>query len=517
MSGGRLPKNFLKSDWVNGGNESKMGFSILIKKRKILAIPLIVLIVTVGMLAVNNSLPQNGVRIKVNVEAKLADFLATEVSGYEIYAQVMANDPLNPNSTAEVFRGFIGNRQIHLNPSKNRAFRNVLDHWIERLGDEKWFKDFKTCLIVSIWFISDGDDYMVVPDKGVNYNPFNAKRSLVEASITVKAGELVRVNETETLSLMKGRGRGLKSLGSYFTVYRWVVNPEYSVISNEFVKTPVMVLENPSSSSTISGSLILSHYYTSRFRVTLAYGFNIQGTPTPSLDIYSTDLFSASDKFEFGDICEVNPTNRQAWIYIMAKPVILFEEMYKELWYRDSTGVYYLVSVTPTGYQRITAKISDVDTYIRNNVKIIRGGAETGFPGNDFNYWFFQKVTIEQPPITNTVLKANGGDESKILLQEIVNAYTGGESVELGVGVPVGAYLAFAIAPVSPFLAAVVSGLSVSLGYAYQNTYRIGGVIRNSGPYDVAFKVAVSDYLYDFGGGSYLRIPSGIYFKLEPV
>ncbi|MGQ4891485.1 MAG: hypothetical protein ACP6IP_03250 [Candidatus Njordarchaeia archaeon] len=483
------------------------------KNVKLLALVLIASIMVAGAIGAVSLLKKTGVSIKINVESEINALLSTEEGKYKTYVQVLANDPIVGNTSIEVYRGFVDSHQLFLDASNNKRFRNVLDHWIQRLGNGKLFRDFKTYLLVSIWFISSGDSYRVVPDKGVNYNPFKAKSSLIETSITVKAKELKNINGTAMVEVLKSGKAGLKPKGRYFTTYRWMINYEHSVIPNDYVKTPVMLLENPSSEARIVGVVSLRHTYTSCFRVTLAYGYRILNVPTPSLDIWSTDIFAFSDKMEFWRSQIVEPAHRSGWIYILAKPVILFEEEYKELWYyEETTGVYYLVSTTPTGYQRITAKISDVDLYIEDNVKKIVGGAEYGFPANDFTDWFFSKTTLEQPDITHKVLTSDGGEGSTVYLKEILKSYTNGDDVKLGVGVPAGALLASAV----PELAPVVSGLSVSLSYTDSDNTLIGGFVQNYGPGNVTFKVAVSVYEYDFGSG-YYNLPSGIYFKFEPT
>ncbi|MGQ4891533.1 MAG: hypothetical protein ACP6IP_03490 [Candidatus Njordarchaeia archaeon] len=490
------------------------------KKVKLLALVLIASIMVAGAIGAVSLLKKTGISIKINVESEINALLSTEEGKYKTYVQVLANDPIVENTSIEVYRGFIDNHQLFLDSAKNKRFRNVLAHWTKRLGEEKLFRDFKTYLLVSIWFISSGDSYRVVPDKGVNYNPFRAKSSLIEASIAVKAEELKNINGTSVAKIL-GMGRiGVKPQGKYVTKYRWVIDPEYSVIPSDYVKTPIMLLENPETiSANVEGSISLRREYLSRFRVTFAYGYNILNTPTPSLDIWSTDLFSVADYFEFSESVIVGPSSSsRAWIYIKAKPAILFEREYKELWYIDLYGVPYLVSTTPTGYQRVTIKITDVDIFFKNGIKKIRGGAELGFPSGDFIDRFFYGVTVEQADLSDNVLEPTTDEHSIILLDEIIDAYAESNS-HLGVGIPVGAYLASAIASVSPYLALTVSGLSASLGYESESNIRIDGHVKNYAAYlegdsDVGeiVYVALSNYEYTFDSDT-LRVPSGIYFK----
>ena len=485
------------------------------RKNKIFAVVIIASLTIVGVIGINIlSQKESGIKIKINVDTRISSFLSIE--NYELYVQVKANDPYNANISVEVFKGFVNNSQLYLNPSKNKVFQKVLDDWIQRLGDEKFFKDFKTYLLVSIWLISKTSDYRVVPDRGVNYNPFKVKKTLLSASIVVEVGELEKINKTAG-EILKNEKLGLKDIGSYYTTYSWEINENYTVRYGDFVKTPIMLLDNPESySAQVTGVISFTMEHTTSFHVTIGYGSNILENSSAILDVYGISP-SISDKLEYQNNIGVGPLSEtKAWIYIYAKPALFFEEEYQYLWYMDNGGEPHLISKSKTGEQRIRIEITDIDYYIQDGVKKIHGGALLGFPSTDFVDRFFYGTTIEQPPIEVNILEPTTGDEALIYLTEIINGYDSSNKV-LGIGIPIGALIAASVSNLG-MLASVISGLAISASYEKGSSIRIGGHVKNKaatiiGDYNVAeiINVAVSNYEYKFGSDT-LSLPS-VYFE----
>ena len=500
---------------------------ILTWKRYTGAIIIIGLIVSSSLLIYNVFFNKSkGVKIRVIVDKSASSYLL--ISNYEIYAEIKAIDPIDPNVSVTVLSGFINNSEIILNPAKNAKFKKVLDDWTSRLGRAELFKYFETYLLVSLWIISPDEDYRIMPDKAINYNPFKAKKELISKNIVIKSNELVEVPKNASKLFILGEKFKLKQLGGYYTTYEWEVNYQYSVFFNEYKKVPIAIAYNPETDSApIETDITVEKDINARFRVTIGYGLNIiENLGSVTLDLYSLDV-GLSSKSTFSDCITLGyGFYNKGWIYIKAKPALFFEEEYQYLWYRDYNGRSHLISKTKTGEERIRVEIVDIEWYFKGGKKYIRGGIEIGnYPDyqadpseKDFADWFFSGITVKAPPIDDYILDPVLDEtESKIYLDTIVEGYDEGHN-SLGVGIPVGAMIA-AIAPELPFLG-LLAPLIVSFGYDVGTAVRIHGKLINKAfesstekdDFSEKVYVGVNNYIYKFGVAE-LEVPSGIYFE----
>ena len=498
-----------------------MRLKIMRNKKYVIAF-LIIISLTVTAFMSANIVFSNAEGIKIEFKVDKSFAFSLRISDYELYTQITAVDPLNPNVSVTILNGFVNNSELYLNPTKNVKFKEVLDDWADRLGQAEFSTYFETYLLVSIWLISRDKDYRVMPDTAINFNPFKVRKNLVREVIVVKPNELREIPKNTTVQLSKlATSFSIKQIGGYFTTYEWVINSTLSRTYHNFVKVPIMLLDNPEAlSAQVDGEIEIRTTHSTRFRLSIGYGYKILENQYASLNIYSLRA-GYKDVLQYKNGYPVGPaTTSKGWIYINATPTLTFEEEYQYLWWRDYSGQVHLISASKTGNERIKVEITDIQWVIKNNIKRIVGGFNKGFPETSFMDQFFYGTETEPPPISDyTIDPSTSSTENSIYLDEIIKGYDSSTNA-IGVGLPVGALIASQIsatsslAPLIPIIAPIV----VSVGYEEGITTRIDGYVENralvySDDSDVSEKVyvAVSDYAYKVSTHS-LKIPSGIYF-----
>lgn len=124
--------------------------------------------------------------------------------------------------------------------------------------------------------------------------------------------------------------------------------------AQDYVKVPVLIVDNQKGSEPISASIDLSGSYKTEFSATLAYSFKLtkafKGREDPvevlstSVDIYGKKWVPVSGSYYFDKIIRVSGGDN-GYIYIHAKPYYLHEKEY---------------GCTETGYERIDVGVFDV-------------------------------------------------------------------------------------------------------------------------------------------------------------
>ncbi|WCN29061.1 hypothetical protein [Thermococcus kodakarensis] len=268
--------------------------------------------------------------------------------------------------------------------------------------------------------------------------------------------------------------------------------------AEEYVKVPILIIDNRNGKGELQGSVSLEASYKTEFSATIAYGIDLEkkfrsGDPvnvlSSSVDIYGKRWVPVEGNYYFGDIVDV-PKGRMGYIYIWAKPYYRHEKEY----------LCEGAKCSETGRERIDVGIYDVKASKGVHGYIIDGGASIGSPGFDWTFFKFTKEGILHP------LEENKG----ITLKYLLKGTSGDCGVKFGIGIPVGA-IAVAFGAPAP-----VAGLTASLQYENAGSISIDGTIKENGP-TITINATKSSQKYKFKTGWFsscsAEIPMGFYIK----
>ena len=250
------------------------------------------------------------------------------------------------------------------------------------------------------------------------------------------------------------QGSTLTPLGSNRQFYYWKIDWNLSWRPLNYLEVPVLIVDNKGSySGTVNAWIDTTSTYTTRFGVTIAYGFKISGTETPTLDIYGNEFYTLQNKYEFAWGLLLRP-NEKGYIYIKAKPIHLHEKEY----YCTAS----LNNCVPTEKERIREGISDVET----SGKEIIGGSKYELSDSSIMYWTYHGLDMRYATTLNP------GDSEPLGI--LVSNTLGSCFTNFGIGVPIGALaVAMSGGTVPPWAA----GLSIGIDYASSSPFVVFGVL----------------------------------------
>ncbi|WP_052696234.1 hypothetical protein [Palaeococcus ferrophilus] len=357
---------------------------------------------------------------------------------------------------------------------------------------------------VSVWIIDARNRvlYEGVGGTTLTHEEIGNNRALKEVRISwVRKTTLHEIFNVETSRI----NRPVPPKPQWRVEFEWRRVPD-SWEAQDYVKVPVLIVDNRKGSGPVSASFDLSGSYKTEFSATLAYGFKLtkafKGREDPvevlstSVDIYGKKWVPVSGSYYFGKIIRISGGGT-GYIYIHAKPYYLHEKEY----------VCTAYGCTETGYERIDVGVFDVRIAERvDNKAFLDGGGVEGIP----NLPGFHNFISASSNKAFQELKANGDSRTlKYLFDDL-----GGEcGIKFGVGIPVGA-IAVAFGAPAP-----VAGLVASVQYEKSGSVSIDGVIQNDGGYPVVLEGAGSPTKYTFKESLFkscdVSVPMGFYMEVE--
>ena len=373
-------------------------------------------------------------------------------------------------------------------PLSDEKFQSVLDEW-----KRAYPKGIGSSLMISVWVLDHENRKLYRGFTVVNYNTAEVSKDIKK---TVKINIHKLPSSPVTVSTKSG---DVTPLGSNRQFYYWKTDWSLSWRPSDYIKVPVLIVDNKYSSSGIVNAWIdiIKEYYT-RFGFTVAYGYKISEKNTPSLDIYGNDFYTMAGRYYFSRSILLAP-NEKGYIYIYAKPYHLHQKEY-----------YCTASIhncVPTGEERIQEGINDIETTGENDIV---GGSRNGLPDSEIMNWIYSGTDMNYATIL-------GVGDSKSLAHLISDA-SGACSADFGVGIPIGA-LAVALSggAVPPWAA----GLSAGIHYTSSSSLNIYGGIQNYGEWngvgqDISeyIHLGVSTYTYHVGTCD-TKVPIGIYIESD--
>lgn len=310
--------------------------------------------------------------------------------------------------------------------------------------------------------------------------------------------KIVKVNIHKLPSSELPSNRTASIQGSNKQFYYWKVDWSRSWRPNDYIKIPILIVDNKySSSGLINAWVDISREEYTNFDVTVAYGYKLsEKYDTPSLDIYSNGFPTIYGKFYFAESIVLGP-NEKGYIYIYAKPYHLHEKEY----YCTAS----LNNCVPTGEERIQEGINAIKTTGNNEIV---GGSSKGLPDSNIMEKIYSGTTLKYATTLNV------GDSKPLAL--LISEASGSCSTEFGIGLPVGA-LAVALSggTIPPWAA----GLSVGMHYSHSSSLVLYGGIKNYGELFGTGKniqeyiyLGVSEYTYSVGNCN-TKVPVGVYIE----
>ena len=291
-----------------------------------------------------------------------------------------------------------------------------------------------------------------------------------------------------------------------------------------YMKTPVLIAENPLSYSGVVGTSIAIDLSSSALeaRLTFAPGDIISGLRNgvyPSVDFQLGGSTWGGANYYYHRILFLAP-QQSAWAYIWARPI----QQYWQIYRCTQLGYCWLVR------DEVDSFITDILVYGTT----IQGGEESGLPGPIIMENFYSGTNETQPYIPGTYLDDGRLDPGEsIALQQIIQYYdTCGSGFE--VGIPAGALAASAVcsllgigAPACGVATAFASAFVVSLDFQPSSIYISGG-LQNLGVWNgIGYNITeyvfmrISRYQYQqpppwwcfWCSPCRYSVPAGIYFR----
>ena len=416
----------------------------------------------------------------------------TEISkNVEVHVQVQALVPTH-EVYKTIFYGTLKKPGLKFWDSGNTIRIPLSDEALQSIIKE-WTKDYpegiESSLMISVWVLDYEHGKLYRGFAVVHYNPAKVAKGFKK---TMK----IDIHRLPSSPLKVATKSGeVSPLGSNRQFYYWKTDWSLSWVPSNYVKVPVLVVENKNSiSGVVTASVNIVRDYYTKFGLTLAYGYEISKKTTPSLDIYGNDFYTIENKYYFyGDLI-LAPT-KSGYIYIYAKPYHLHEKEY----YCTAS----LNNCVPTGEERVQEGINSIMT----SGDTIVGGSASGLPG------FSQYLFSGSVPTQNAV---NLGVNQSISLGQLVSRTEGSCGANFGIGIPIGALAVYFSGGAVPLWA---SGLTAGLYYNHYESLEIYGGIQNHGHwgntgYNVfeTLRIRVSKYTYHIGTCD-TKIPIGIYIE----
>ena len=373
-------------------------------------------------------------------------------------------------------------------PLSNEGFQSVLKDWRRAYPE-----GIVSSLMISVWVLDYEHGKLYRGFAVVHYNP---------ATIDKGFKKIVRINihklpssSLKVPSKASTKNGEVSPLGSNRQFYYWKTDWSLSWAPSDYVKVPVLVVENSNSiSGVINAWIDISQEYYTKFGLTLAYGYEISKKSTPSLDIYGNDFYTIENKYYFSRSILLAP-DMTGYIYIYAKPYHLHEKEY----YCTAS----LNNCVPTGEERVQEGINGIST----DGDVINGGSSMGLP-DSLSYLFSGSDSTQKT--------VNLGVNQSISLGKLVSQTEGSCGANFGIGIPIGALAVYFSGGAVPPWAA---GLSAGIYYNHYQSLEIYGGIQNYGHwrntgYNVfeTLSIRVSKYTYHVGTCD-TKVPIGVYIE----
>jgi len=370
-------------------------------------------------------------------------------------------------------------------PLSNEKLQSVLDEW-----KKDYPAGIGSSLMISVWVLDYENGKLYRGFAVVNYNTSEVSRGLKK---TVKV-DIHRLPSSPLKS--NAKGGDVTTLESNRQFYYWKTDNSLSWSPSSYVEVPILIVDNKySASGVVTSSVSIKTEYYTRFGLTVAYGYKISETETPTLDIYGNDLYTIENKFYFYKDLLLGP-NEKGYIYIYAKPYHIHQKEY----YCTAS----LDNCVPTGEERIQEGVNDIQTSDNE----ILGGSRSGLPDSSIMDWIYSGTDMKYATTLGV------GDSKHLAL--LISDASGSCSANFGIGIPIGALaVALSSGTVPPWAA----GLSAGIYYTSSDSYEIYGGITNHGEWngigqDISeyIYLATSTYTYHVGGCD-TQVPVGIYIE----
>lgn len=357
--------------------------------------------------------------------------------------------------------------------------------------ERKHPKGIGSAFAISVWVIDYEAGKVYRGFTVVNYNTKEIKKGL-------KKTAKINIHKLPSKPLPVGASSGNVSIqGSNRQFYYWKTDWSLSWRPSDYIKVPVLIVDNKYSASGLVNAWVdIKHKYTTRFGLTVAYGYKTSEQDISSLDIYGNDLYTISNNFYFSRSLLLGPEEK-GYIYIYAKPYHLHQREY----YCTAS----LENCVPTGDERIQKSVNDREATGDNEIV---GGSSNGLPDSEVMTWIYSGTEMKYAT-------SLGVDDSKPLALLISDA-SDSCSVDFGIGIPIGALTVALSGGAVPSWAV---GLSDGIYYTSSSSLDIYGGIQNYGEWNSIGEevleyiyVGVSDYTYHVGSCD-TQVPIGIYIE----
>jgi len=257
-------------------------------------------------------------------------------------------------------------------PLSNEKLQSVLDEW-----KKDYPAGIGSSLTISVWVLDYENGKLYRGFAVVNYNTSEVSRGLKK---TVKV-DIHRLPSSPLKS--NAKGGDVTTLESNRQFYYWKTDNSLSWSPSSYVEVPILIVDNKySASGVVTSSVSIKTEYYTRFGLTVAYGYKISETETPTLDIYGNDLYTIENKFYFYKDLLLGP-NEKGYIYIYAKPYHIHQKEY----YCTAS----LDNCVPTGEERIQEGVNDIQTSDNE----ILGGSRSGLPDSSIMDWIYSGTDMK--------------------------------------------------------------------------------------------------------------------------
>ncbi|MGC8983416.1 MAG: hypothetical protein ACP5KA_06695 [Desulfurococcaceae archaeon] len=440
-------------------------------------------------------------------------------SSLEVRAQVFAvAPPDDPEIVREVFRGRVEGLVLRL--EARGVLREVAEKWVEfekKRGPVT--RDSETSVRLCLWVIDRASgEVLQRMCRYYTYSPLGLLEG-EERSYSVKVVVPRKALQEAGAGLQGARAEPLDGCpchaGDVFWVLKYKVVPEnYTQAYGEhiiyasgawYVRTPLLAVYNQlAGSGSMSGSISIDIKYETWFYASVGIGFEIEeklkaGDVTGGLNYKVHISPSRKDKMYFYEELPVLGPWEEAYVWIWARPVMLFYDEYR---------LTCTCEAYRTGYQDIEFFIQDVvktyDSYLK--VYKIEGGMTKG-PIPDFiRKWIFNETLTEYRYVGPL------SPDEGVTLGAIIGSSI--DVCEADFEIPVSALLStvLSLIPQTAPFAPLATLISVSISYGKSTTVYVGGGLMNHGPYTEYLYLRASK-LYYAAGPCYYKVPVSMYFE----